>query len=181
MKDKEFIKIEIIKGKKLSSSFKNKCKKIMLETFEDKKFAFYNDPFFILKDKGKIVSIGRFRLIKINFLKKNYSVLGIADIVSIIKKKGYGRIVMKHMLQYLKKSKKTGIGFCERKNSRFYKKCGFKIKKDYVDHFIPIDSKGNKVLEHGDDDVLYFNGKDNFMKKVLANKKQKVLIPTFHW
>lgn len=182
-------KIIIKKGRNLSYDFIKQWNKIMLKTFSEKesmnlkkKREFINDIFFIFNDeKGKLLFLGRLRPVKLKFLKKSYNILGVADIVSITKRKGYGKILMKEMLKYIKSKDKTAIGFCESKNSPFYEKSGFKIEKNLVKKFIYKNPQGKIMKDEGDEDVLYFQRKDNFMKKILLNPKEKVLIPIPHW
>jgi len=181
--------VEIKKGKDLSIYAMKKINKIFQEAFpgtepvkSKNQKLFSNDTFFIVRDsKRRILSVGRLRPVKITFLKKIYHIHGIADIVSVMKKKGYGKVLMASMYEYLDKKKQTGVGFCNRKNSPFYHKSGFKIAKNLVRRFLYKNPNGKIVKNKEDNDVLYLGGKDNFIEKVLANSREKVLIPCSHW
>ncbi len=141
---------------------------------------FTNDKFFIVRSpKKKILSVGRLRPIKIRFLGKFYNIQGIADIVSVIKRRGYGKILMRAIYNYLSYRKQTGVGFCGRKNSPFYQKCGFKIAKTLIERFLYKNPQGKLIKIKGD--VLYLSGNDGFIEKVLSHPKEKVLIPFPHW
>ncbi len=182
-------KIIIKKGRTLSSDFIRQWNEVMLKAFSEKesmnlkkKKEFINDIFFIVNDKKrKILSLGRLRPVKLKFLKKSYDVLGVADIVSIIKRKGHGKILMKELLKYIKSKDKIAIGFCGRKNSLFYKKSGFKIEKNLVKKFIYKNPQGKIIKNTIDEDVLYFEEKNKFMKKILSHPKEKILISIPPW
>lgn len=181
------IKVTIKKGKELSASFIKKWNKTMFDEFEEgnplnpkDKEQFSKHIFFIVMDRKNIVSIGRLVPVRINFLGKDYDIIGIADIVSVIKGKGYGKVLMTSMLKYLRKNKKTGIGFCESKNEIFYNKCGFKTEASSLKRFIYTDKRSKVHRDTDDDYVFYFDGKDKFMKKILSNKLN-IDIPIHHW
>ena len=177
------MKITVIKGKDISSKKIKEIKEIWDDAFGGTHLtvrkSFSNNIFFILEDsKNMILAVGRLIPIKIDFLNTNYNIFGSADLVSVVKGKGYGKKIKKAQIKYIKD--KTMIGFCERKNSPFYRKCGLKIAENLVKRFIYIDSKGKEIKNTLDNDLLYLNGKDNFMKKVL-NSNEKVIIPIIHW
>lgn len=184
--------IKIIKGKYLSVSFIKFWNKTMKGAFDEDRplkhkdrGGFSNDVFFIAKDKNKIVSIGRLIPTKIEFNKKRYNILGIADIVSLIKKKRYGTKLITEMKIYGEKNKKTMIGFCFRKNSNFYRKGGFGIAKNQVIRFMYKNEKkktyGDKDINKIDVDVIYLKGKDKFIEQFIKNKRDYVKIEIPHW
>ena len=136
----------------------------------------FNTTFFILfNPEGEVLSVGQLFPVKIVFLGKSYDIQAIGGIVSLIKGKGYGKILMIGIKKYLNENDMIGIGFCGRKNSKFYRKCGFNVAKDLVKRFVQKSKKGDE----GDDDVLYFD-KTNLMKKVLDHGEEYVFVP-FHW
>jgi hypothetical protein len=175
--------VEIKKGSSLSNIEIKQINEIFQNAFpgnepvdQKNKKLFLKDTFFILcNSKRQMLSVGRLRPVKITFLKKTYKIQGIADIVSTIKKKGYGSVIMNSMNDYLQKKNKTGVGFCAKNNSTFYRKCGFKIAKGIVNQFV------YKNQDNEDDDVIYLNSKDNFMDKVISHPKEKVIIPCPYW
>ena len=181
------IKVNTKKGEKLSASFIKKWSETMTDAFggdeildvKDKK-KYSKDKFFIATDKKKIVSMGRLIPIKIKFAGKDYDIKGIAGIVSVEKGKGYGKALMTSIKKYLEKNKKTAIGFCGRKNDGFYIKCGFKIKKNISERFIYTNENGKAFWDNEGDDVVYLEGKDKFMEKILSNKLN-IDIPIMPW
>lgn len=164
--------------KQISKIWKNAFGAIRLPKPDRKWYA--NHIFFIVHDQNGIISVGTLQTIKIKFLGKKYDILGIGGIASLIKKKGYGKILMTAMHNYIIKKRKTAIGFCSSDNSIFYKKCSFKIAKDFVKQFLYIDTKGKQIKNKRDDDVIYLSGKDKFMEKVL-HSKENVLLTRPHW
>ncbi len=181
------VRIKIIKGTSLSSELVKKIGAVWKKEFDDgitidKKQDFADDLFFIVfNQKSQILSVGRLRPVHILFLSRKYDISGIADIVSIVRKKGYGKILMLTMYKYLKNRKLTGIGFCFRENSLFYKKCGFRILKNSVQRFLYKNPQGKTIIDLEDDDIFYLNGRDKFVKQIISHSQEKVLISRPHW
>jgi len=181
------MKLAIKKGKQLGKKETEQIFSIWKKEFDspkEKQEKFADDVFFILRNsKKEILSAGRLRPVKVKFLGRIYEIMGIADIVSVVKKKGYGKKIMKAIKDYLKTRKKTGIGFCFRKNSGFYQKCGFGIARSQVARFVYGNKKkkkyGDKDLHKTDVDVIYF-GKE-FTEEFLNNKDNDVKIYIKHW
>ena len=90
--------IEIIKHNELPKRYEilmNKWRKKEFGPNEIKDFKKDYLPgaiFFFVKDNNKIVAFGGLRKITIHYLGKKYRILGICNIVSIKKGKGYGRL-----------------------------------------------------------------------------------------
>jgi hypothetical protein len=170
------ITIEIIKDKYLSRSQmtlmnKWRVKEFGLENFKNfKKDYWPGARFFFVKDSGKVVSFGGLRDVRIRYLGKKYSILGICNIISVIKGKGYGKIVIQAMMDYSKRTGKTLLGFCEKKNSKFYGKAGLKIGKDLDRRFILKNPKTDEEKGDKGADGIYYDGKDRLIKKVLSTK-----------
>ena len=87
---------------------------------------------------------------------------------------------MKAILDYLKKKNKTGLGFNDQEVHKFYEKVGFNTKKGLGKRFFYDygDSKTNK--EEQSEYVVYLEGKDKFMTKVLKTKST-INLPGMHW
>ncbi|VVB79187.1 Uncharacterised protein [uncultured archaeon] len=180
------IKVEIIKGNKISGKLLNFINMQRKKDFEENNDFIKKDHkdtlFFIIKADGEVVSFGLLRNIKINYHKKNYYVKGIGGILSVKKKKGFGKILMKAMTNYLKETNQTGIGFCGSFVTPFYKKSGMKIKNNSITKFFYIDPKTKKEFL-GDDpecDMIYIEGRDKFVSKILRTK-ERIQIPIPHW
>src|SRR6056297_1996369 len=70
-----------------------------------------NTEYFFINEENKIMAFGLLVPVRINYLGKTYNILGIGSIVSVKKKRNYGRILMACILSYLKRKNKTGVGF----------------------------------------------------------------------
>jgi predicted GNAT family acetyltransferase len=187
------MKLIVKKGKDLSKNYIQEWNQDRIREFDEdtplksenrKKFA--EDIFFTLYDsKNKILSSGRLKQIRIKFIEKKYEILGGADLVSNVKGKGYGKKIKKAQIKYAKSKNKTLVGFCTRKNTPFYKKCGLKITKDSVKRFFYNYPKGKTPKEEEEQyknrDVTSIEGKDKFLTKFLKNPKEKVIISIPHW
>ena len=180
------MKIEVIKNKDLSRFKKNLINKNRLKEFGKGEVKIFekdyesNTLWFFIKENNKIIALGGLRPIKINYLGKKYNIRGICSIIAIKKKKGYGKAVIQAMINYLKKRGETGLGFCEKRNSKFYEKSGLKIKKDLIKRFVYLKPKTKeRIIDKGGDGV-YYEGRDKFISNILSTKS-KVCIDIPHW
>ncbi|MBW3012563.1 GNAT family N-acetyltransferase [Candidatus Woesearchaeota archaeon] len=171
------------KGKDLSESFIKFWNKTMKEAFkEDKPLRpknrkkFCDDVFFHINANGKIASTGRLIPIDIELNKKKYSILGVGDVVSIIRKKGYGKKLLRKMRVYAKSKNKTIIGFCQTKNTGFYKKCGFTLDKKLLKRF-RYRNKTNKE----ENCVFYSEEKDKVVTNMLKNPRLNAKTKRAFW
>ena len=138
-----------------------------------------NTLWFFVKDKNRIVSFGSLRPLTLRYLKKKYRIFGIGVILSIKKKEGYGKVLVKEMIKHLRKMKKTGLGFCLRGVVPFYKKSGLESRAHFIKRFVWVKKDGEKVYDN-EGDGIYYEGKDKFVSKVL-NGKGMVEIPVEFW
>ena len=100
--------------------------------------------------------------------------------ISIVKKKGYGKAMVSAMKKYLIKKRKTGVGFCGHNVSSFYEKSGLKTKEKFGRRFFYDYGNKNKNFNKRDLDLVYWEGKDKFITKIL-NTKILVKLPCEHW
>ena len=179
--------VEVKKGKDLSAHNIRRLNKIWKKAFKQdetiktkKPESFADDTYFFVRGpKKELLSVGRLLPVRIRLLGKIYRIQGIADIVSMIERKGYGKILMTAIYKHLSQRKQTGVGFCSPKNSRFYHKCGFKIAKKAFKRFLYKNAKGKIVNAEGD--ALYIDGRNGFMEKLLAHPKEKIILPQRPW
>ena len=174
--EKSFVGIEMKKGNSLTSSEIKTMVNARIKEYRNNRINFKKEKrntFFFVKDNSKIVAFGMLKPITIDYQNKKYNILGIGNILSIEKGGGYGSLVMGEILEYLKKKGKTGLGFCGRKNLKFYEKCGFKTKKRLGLRFALKDAKTGEIRGEDPDDVgdgLYYEGKDKLISKMLKTK-----------
>jgi len=133
---------------------------------------------FFVKNNSKITSFLILTPISINYLNKKYNILGICSVISLDKGKGYGSLLIDSCLTYIKKTKKSALGFTTQ--TEFFKKTELKTKKNLIRRFIYINPITKKKTIDNIGDGIYYNGKDNFIKKVLSTKG-KVIIPRLYW
>lgn len=178
------ITIEIIKNKNLSKAEKNLINKARVDDWGEKNRKDFKKDYepdtewIFVKDNNKIVSFGGLRPIKIKYMGKTYNIKGICSTISIIKEKAYGRIMIAGMISHLKKIGKTALGFTTK--TWFFKKAGLGTKKDFVKRFIYINPKTKEKIYDNEGDGIFYNGKDNFIRKVLSTKSL-VYINVLHW
>jgi hypothetical protein len=148
------------------------------ETKDWKKEYPSNSIAFFVKSNSKIMSFLVLIPITINYLRKRYNILGICSVISVDKGKGYGLLLIDSVLSYIKKTKKSALGFTTK--TEFFRKAGLEIKKELIKRFIYIDPITKEKIKDDIGDGIFYNGKDNFIKKVLSTKS-KVIIPILHW
>jgi GNAT superfamily N-acetyltransferase len=132
---------------------------------------------FLLKDKeDKILSMGQLIPVgPVRFKGKNFSILGVGGTISNIKGKGYGKKIMEAIKCYLRENHKVGVGFCRSQNSLFYKKCGFSVDLSLIKRFVYYKHK-KRIVNRTDDCLIYFDEEGSLIKKVMAGKKEEVLL-----
>ena len=82
------------------------------------------------------------------------------------------------MIDYFHRTGKTLLGFTNQ--TKFFQKVGLETKMDFIKRFIYINSKTKEKVFDDDGDGIFYNGKDNFIKKVLSTKSP-VYINVRHW
>ena len=125
--------------------------------------------FFII-EKKKIVAFMILNPVLAEYVGEKYKIFGMGDLVTVRRGEGYGRIMIESVIKYLKKSGKTGLGFCSRKNTPFYEKVGLKTKTDLMKRFRHQDPKTGRLTPIQNGDGVFYGGKDNFLDKILKTK-----------
>lgn len=185
------IKFEIKKGNKLTKKEIETIAKTNIDNFITctdlkkeidslKNSESKGSIFFFVKYKNKIVSLGQLIPLKIRYLGKGYNLFEISNMISIKRGKGYGKILVQAMKDFLIKKQKTGLGFCHKGNVEFYKKSGLIVEGKLKNRFFYDYGNSKENKEAMKDFVLYWEGKDKFPTKIL---KTKSLIenPCEHW
>ncbi len=176
--------IEIKKVKELTQAEKSFINKNRLKEFgrgaiiNFKKDYEPNTLFFFVRDGREVVAFVGLRPIRINYLGRCYRIRGICSLISVKKRKGYGRILIGALLSYLKKTGESALGFTHQ--TEFCQKAGLGVKKGFIKRFIYKNPKTGEEVVDTDGDGVFYNGRDNFIKRVLSTKS-KVYIPVPHW
>ncbi|MGK0232317.1 MAG: hypothetical protein ACI9P9_000400 [Patescibacteria group bacterium] len=136
-----------------------------------------NTIWFVVKHNKKTVALGGLRPIKIKHNKTTYNILGICSIISLVKKKGYGKILMASMVDHSIKTGKTLLGFTDQ--TKFFQKIKLDTKKGFIKRFIYITKKGEEIHDN-DGDGIYYQGKEKCITKILKSKSP-VYIAVEHW
>ena len=63
--------------------------------------------------------------------------------------------------------------------TKFFAKCGFGTKKNFIRRFVWIKKNGEKVYDN-DGDGVYYEGKDKFISKLLKSKSPAYIFVE-HW
>lgn len=134
--------------------------------------------FIFVKDNGKIVAFGMMKPVNIQLDGKKYVIKGIGRGLALEKGKGYGRALNEARIQKLKKLGKTGIAFTSEKNIGFFEKVGYKIERNGIKRFLYKDPKG-ELIEDKDGQMVYYEGKDKFVTKLLKSKNKAVMDTEF--
>jgi predicted GNAT family N-acyltransferase len=167
------LKVEIVKSKDLNKKDKHTLEELRVKEFgeenrKDFKKDYEPDTLWVMiKKKDKIVSFGGIRPIKLKYQGKFYHIGGMCSTISVIKKKGYGKIMVNVMKDYSEETGKTILGFTNQ--TKFFEKAGLGTKKKFIKRFIWIKSNGEKIYDN-DGDGIYYEGKDKLISKMLKNK-----------
>lgn len=134
--------------------------------------------FFLLKKNSAVLAMGGLLEVKpVIFDGNKFLIYGFVNVVANIKGKGYGKKIVKAMMNYLADNDKTGLGFCMPKIMGFYEKCGLNINTTSTKRFVY--KKGSKRITNQDGQYIFYqDSKVNFMKKVLLSPEKEVSIPT---
>src|SRR3989344_2826828 len=127
----------------------------------------WNKKYFILlNENDKIVAFARLHDVNLELKGKKYNILGLASLVSTERGRGYGKKLTLEMKKFIEGSGKNGIGFCNKKLTDFYRKCGFGIITDGTSRFIYKDDNGQLIKDPwGGGDVIYIRGKDDLTNR----------------
>jgi hypothetical protein len=165
------ITTEIIKNKNLTNYQKGVINKARISNWgKGAKKNFQKDYeqntlWIFVKIGKRIVSLGGIRPIKVKLNKKIYSIGGICSTISIEKGKGYGKIMVREMLDYSRKTGKTILGFTADKNVPIFRKSGLKAESGIIEKFVWIKKDGTK--EYDDDGIgIFAEGKDKFISRL---------------
>lgn len=126
--------------------------------------------FILVKNNNKIVAFGMMKPVKITLKKNKFIIQGIGRGMAIEKRKGWGKILNAARIQKLKQTGKTGIAFTSRHNIPFFESAGYKIKKNGIKKFRYLNPKTKELVYDPDGDMVYYEGKDQFVTKLLKSK-----------
>ena len=128
----------------------------------------------------KILSTAVVKPFDIRFDGTTYPVQGILNVVSAVKKQGYGRMVMEVVKEWLIAEQTIGLGFTKRSVSGFYSQCGYKVEKDLVERFRE-EAEDGTFHSHpdGEEDVIYVNDRANLIQTILSQPTCLAYIPEF--
>ena len=96
---------------------------------EEFRSRFTKSEFHLLTDSASnLLSIARINFnFKVKIDETEYQIAELVGFVAVEILKGYGKILLEHVGDNLKKRNIEAIGFCKNKNSAFYESCGLKI------------------------------------------------------
>ena len=177
------VSVDIVKNKDLSKVQKDTLNNARMKEWGDGEWKDFEKDYepdtfwFFIKAGRKVVSVGGVRPIKVKYLGKDYSIGGICSTISVVKKKGYGKIMVSFMIDYSRRTGKTILGFTGQ--TEFFKKVGLNTEKGFIRRFVWVKKSGGKVYDD-DGDGIYYEGKDMFISKVLKTKSM-VEIFVEHW
>lgn len=133
--------------------------------------------FFLLEEGGDLLAMGQFELIEpVKFDGEHYSIIGIGGIVSNERRKGYGRMIMNAIKEFLMANDQIGIGFCAMENKAFYERCGFTVDVGLITRFVYIEN-GKRIINTLDDCVLYVDPSGTFIGKLYSRPEKDIILP----
>lgn len=135
----------------------------------------WGKPYFLVLKDGDVKAFGRLHRIVVEFQGAKYEILGIASVVAIDKAQGYGTQLMREVKNYIAHTRLNAVGFCSPSVASFYEKCGYKTIPHGVKRFRFLDGDGNELPpDHKDDDVLYVDGADRLISRVISDARDVI-------
>lgn len=134
-----------------------------------------NNYFLVKDDQESVLAFGVIRVTEIEFRRKIYPVLEFISVVSIVKRRGYGSLVMEEMKKYSSKEGKTLIGFCISDLVPFYLKTGFETTMGSKDRFC---FKKDKWSFPGETpgEAVYVRGRDCLIDGMLQHPQEEIYV-----
>ena len=142
----------------------------------------WDKKYFLVKNlRGQLLAFGRFHDVEVVFMDQTYQVLGLASVVSLVRKKGFGKKLVKKMYQWARKNKKTVIGFCDPRVAGFYHKCGLETELRGSNRLLRGIGIYKMTSYRPDNDLIYTIGPDGFDKKIQASPKEIIFALKESW
>ncbi len=149
---------------------------------QENQVSFYKDLIFLVKDDVQIIAFGRLRNIDVFLDNWSHPIWGLSTVISIIRQKGYGKLIMQFVTEYVDQHPKTLIGFCSDSLVPFYEKTGFSIIPHAKKRFIYMDENDQNIP--GDyDNVIYLKSQRNsiLISALIENSDKKIYHYKPHW
>ncbi len=173
-------KLSIINGVQLNEKQMQQISAALLREFNlalPEKSQLIGHVFFLLTDGDKLLAMAKvFPFEPVFFNGESFSLLGIGGMVAFEPGKGYGKQIVQAISKYLKDNNKTGVGFCKPSNQGFYLKSGLNIDEKATPRFV-FRKNGQEIRNPDGQQVVYQDGPDRFMEKVIRHDVLEIWIP----
>jgi hypothetical protein len=114
---------------------------------------FINSDFYLLKETDEIVALLRVNnSFTFRVGERTVNIPELVGLVSLVQKKGYGKIILEKLKIDLMQNNKECVGFCFSYNRGFYEKCGIEVLPGVAKYFKERDGEAWRDAE--DDDVI---------------------------
>jgi len=136
--------------------------------------------FFFLKDDDEVKAFGMLKPVTLYYEGKPYPIMGIANVMAVEKSKGWGKVLMQQITEYLERNKIPGMGNTYSGNFEFYKKCGYTFVPGLLQRMVYLKDNGEEVrtesqTEEGEDYSMFIYDSQNILKDVVEGKKRVVI------
>ncbi|MFS8130954.1 MAG: GNAT family N-acetyltransferase [Candidatus Dojkabacteria bacterium] len=137
--------------------------------------------FVLVKDEEQVVAFCRIFDTKMEFMQKEYSILGFSMVYSIIKSKGFGKRLMKEIQKLSDSENKILIGNCESKNTIFYEKSGLKVLENTIKRFVYINQRNIAEINNNSSIVLIHDPTNKFLQELQDSPNENIFIFEHWW
>lgn len=145
--------------------------------FENKE---QDSVFFFLNEDDKTKAFGMLKPVVLYYLNHEYPIMGVGNIMSLEKGKGYGTELMREITSYLKENNQVGLGNTHKDNFVFYEKCGYKFIPGLIDRVIYKNKdEFEKRTETEDYDMFIYDPK--YFIKTITEGEDDVTIKVPFW
>ncbi len=184
MDKKVDLRTEILLGKDLPEEVIKMMEDQRVKEYGENTKDFRNkereSTFFFLKGDDEIKAFGMLKPVTLYYKDRSYPIMGIANVIAIEKSKGWGKVLMQKITEYLEINIIPGMGNTYSGNFEFYKKCGYTFVPDLLQRMVYVKDNGKEETtethtEEGEDYSMFIYDSQNILKEVVEGDKRVVI------
>ena len=184
MDKKVDLRTEILLGKDLPEEVIKMMEDQRVKEYGENTKDFRNkereSTFFFLKGNDEVKAFGVLKPVNLYCEAQSYPIMGITNVIAVEKSKGWGKVLMKQITEYLERNKIPGMGNTYSGNFEFYKKCGYTFVPDLLQRMVYVKDNEEEVrtetrTEEGEDYSMFIYDSQNILKDVVEGNKRVVI------
>ena len=141
----------------------------------------WDEIYVLVKQGDRVLALGRLRAEVVTFLETTHRIWGVVTVASAVKGRGYGKILLERMKDYVRESGKSAVGFCDKATSAFYRKCGFQILRNGALRFVETEPEDDSPSQQAVDDAFMLSVGDPFSEVLSSHPQEPVYLAGLRW